>query len=140
MAALPDPTINPKGTMPTVFAVAPYFSGTSIQALQTAIPMLSQGLTDNATCAMGAGLPLVSYEGGADSSAAPNNGCTTLMHDPSMHDLYTSFLDTVASTMKGPFNQYTESGACWGLKQSTGDPAAMSPKYQGVTDWLAAHP
>ncbi len=140
MAALPDTTINPKGTMPTVFAVAPYFSGTSIQALQTAIPMLSQGLTDNATCATGAGLPLVSYEGGADSSAAPNNGCTTLMHDPGMHDLYTSFLDTVASTMKGPFNQYTESGAYWGLKQSAGDPASMSPKYQGVTDWLAAHP
>jgi hypothetical protein len=140
MAALPNATINPKGTMPTVFAVAPYFSGTSIQALQAAIPGLAQGLKDNATCAMGAGLPLVSYEGGADSFSAPNNGCTTLMHDPGMHDLYTSFLDLAATTMKGPLNQYTESGACWGLKEKTGDALSISPKYQGMTDWLAAHP
>jgi hypothetical protein len=140
MAVLPDTTINPSGTMPNVFAVAPYFSGTSIAALQAAIPMLAQGLKDNATCAMGAGLPLVSYEGGSDSFSAPGNGCTTLMHDPGMHDLYTSFLDMASGILKGPFNQYTESGACWGLKEKTGDSLSISPKYQGVTDWLGAHP
>lgn len=42
--------------------------------------------------------------------------------------------------MKGPFMQYTEVGNCWGLKQHTGDSPANAPKYQGVTDWLAAHP
>jgi hypothetical protein len=27
-----------------------------------------------------------------------------------------------------------------GLKEKTSDSLAVSPKYQGVLDWLAAHP
>jgi hypothetical protein len=140
MAALPNTTINPNATKPDVFAVAPYFSGNSISDLQSAIPGLVAGLQQNATCAMGAGLPLIAYEGGADSFSAPNNGCETLQTDPGMQGLYTSFLDMLSTNIKGPLNQYTESGACWGLKVKTGDPVSMAPKYAGVTDWLAAHP
>jgi hypothetical protein len=36
--------------------------------------------------------------------------------------------------------QYTHTGACWGLKEKTSDALSNSPKYQGVVDWLAAHP
>ena len=35
MTALGDSSINPNGSQPTAFAVAPYFSGTSLAALQT---------------------------------------------------------------------------------------------------------
>jgi hypothetical protein len=140
MAALEDTSINPKGTMPDAFAIGPYFTGTSISELQTAIPALSSGISQNATCVSSAGLPLISYEGGSDSYATPNNGCTSLAVDPGMHDLYTSLLDTLSSSMKGPFMQYTEVGACWGLKQHTGDAPGVAPKYKGVTDWLTAHP
>jgi hypothetical protein len=35
---------------------------------------------------------------------------------------------------------YTHSGDCWGLKASTGDAPASSPKYQALLDWLAVHP
>jgi len=36
--------------------------------------------------------------------------------------------------------QYTHTGDCWGLKVSTTDATSAAPKYQGVLDWLAAHP
>ena len=138
IAALKDASINPNGTQPDVYAIAPYFSGTSISELGSAIPALAGGISQNATCA--GALPLISYEGGSDSFATPNNGCTSLALDPGMHDLYTSYLDMLSTNMKGPFMQYTEVGNCWGLKQHTGDAPANAPKYKGVTDWLAAHP
>ena len=58
-----------------------------------------------------------------------------------MHDVYTSYLDAlVADGLKGPFMQYTHTGDCWGLKVKTSDANSAAPKYQGVLDWLAAHP
>ena len=139
MTALGDSSINPNGSQPTAFAVAPYFSGTSLAALQTSAAGVASGLDSNATCASGKGLPLISYEGGADSYSA-GNGCTTLQHDSGMRSLYSSFLDTLLAHQKGPFMQYTATGSCWGLKERTGDTLSTSPKYQGVTEWLAAHP
>jgi hypothetical protein len=141
MTAFADPTINPKGTKADAYAIAPYFSGASIQALTTSLATVTQWTRSSFTCASGGGLPLISYEGGSDSSSAAGNGCTTLQHDPGMHDLYTSYLDGLSGAkLTGPFMQYTHAGACWGLKQSTGDTLATSPKYKGVVDWLAAHP
>jgi len=102
--------------------------------------LLTQWTTDSKGCASGGGLPLISYEGGSDSYAA-GSGCTTLQHDAGMHDLYTSYLDGISGAgMTGPFMQYTHTGACWGLKEKTSDALSNSPKYQGVADWLAAHP
>lgn len=139
--ALTDTKINPNGTKPDVYAIAPYFSGTSIQALSDSLATVTQWTTDSHACAAMAGLPLISYEGGSDSYAASGNGCTTLQHDPGMHDLYTKYLDGIsAAKLSGPFMQYTHTGACWGLKQKTGDPLSSSPKYKGVLDWLAAYP
>lgn len=141
MAALADGTINPNGTKPDVYAIAPYFSGTSISALQTAVTTVTGWTTDSKGCASGGGLPLVSYEGGSDSFAASGNGCTTLQHDSGMHDLYTSYFDAISGAgLTGPFMQYTHTGSCWGLKEKTSDSVSVSPKYKGVLDWIAAHP
>ena len=138
--ALADPTINPNGEKPDVYAIAPYFGGTSIGQLGNAIDTVTQWTRDHVTCAAKAGLPLISYEGGSDSYSA-GNGCTTLQHDPGMHDLYMSYLDGLSGAgMTGPFMQYTHTGTCWGLKEKTGDSLDDSPKYKGVIDWLAAHP
>ena len=96
---------------------------------------------DSKGCAQSAGVPLIAYEGGADSYSAPNNGCTTLQHDAAMHDLYMSYFDEISGAgLSGPFMQYTHSGACWGLKEKTADALDNAPKYKGVLDWLAAHP
>ena len=137
--ALLDTTINPNRTMPDVYAVAPYLSGTTVAAVSGAIAGIKSGLQSNATCAAMASLPLVSYEGGSDSYAASN--CQAVQTDPGMHDVYTSYLDAlVADGLTGPFMQYTHTGSCWGMKVKTSDATSASPKYQGLLDWLSAHP
>jgi hypothetical protein len=139
--ALSDPQINPRGTKADVYAVAPYFTGSSLDDLRTAITQAAGWVGSSATCARSAGLPLVSYEGGQDSFGAPNNGCEGIQTDPAMHDVYGSYLDAlVGAGLTGPFMQYTHTGSCWGLKVKTGDPPASAPKYVGLVDWLAAHP
>jgi hypothetical protein len=138
VAALQNATINPNGTLPDVYAVAPYVFGTSMTELQDNVAGTAQRVADNVACAQGIGLPVISYEGGTDSFAGD---CTTLQHDPGMRDLYIQILDAlVAAGMTGPFMHYTHVGACWGLKERTSDSLGDSPKYQGVLDWLAAHP
>ncbi len=141
MTAFANATINPNKTKADAYAIAPYFSGTTLAALGTSITTVVGWTQSSYTCASGGGLPLISYEGGSDSFAASGNGCTTLQHDPGMHDLYTQYLTGISGAkLAGPFMQYTHTGACWGLKEKTGDALSTSPKYQGVIDWLAAHP
>jgi len=140
VTALGDATINPQGTKPDFYAIAPYFSGTSIQDLNSSISTVTGWTSSSKTCATSAGVPLISYEGGSDSFSA-GSGCTTLQHDSGMHDLYTSYLGAISGAgMTGPFMQYTHTGSCWGLKEKTGDSLATSPKYAAVLDFLAAHP
>jgi len=137
--ALADAKINPLGTKPGFYAIAPYFSGISMSALTAASTTAAGWTKESGKCAASGAMTLISYEGGADAYAA--SSCTTLQHDAGMRGLYSSYLDAQAGAgLKGPFMQYTHTGACWGLKQKTGDAASSSPKYQGVLDWIAAHP
>ena len=137
--ALADATINPNHTMPDVYAIAPYISGTTVSEVSASIPGIASWIHANATCAAMASLPIVSYEGGADSYAA--SSCQAVQTSAGMHDVYTAYLDALVSDgLKGPFMQYTHSGSCWGLKVKTSDTTAASPKYRGLVDWLAAHP
>jgi hypothetical protein len=137
--ALLDSKVNPNGTKPDVYAVAPYISGTSVQALTGAISGSVGWTQSDLTCATQIGVPLVSYEGGADSYSASN--CQTVQVDPGMHDVYTAYLDAISGAgLSGPFMQYTHSGSCWGLKVTTTDAVSAAPKYKAVLDWLAAHP
>ena len=141
MTALSDPKINPKGTKPDVYAIAPYFGGTSISALRASLTEITNWTKNHVTCVKAAGLPLISYEGGQDSFAAGGAGCEALQTDPAMHDLYMTYLDDLKGAgLSGPFMQYTHTGSCWGLKKKTGDALSASPKYKGVIDWIAAHP
>jgi hypothetical protein len=138
-AALGNSTINPNRTKPDIYAVAPYLDGTSIAGLTSAISGLAGLIQTNMSCSNQIGVPLVSYEGGSDSSSS--SSCQTVQVDPGMHDVYTSYLDGLATGgMSGPFMQYTSSGSCWGLKVATTDAISAAPKYKGVVDWVAAHP
>jgi hypothetical protein len=137
--ALGNATINPNGTKPDVYAVAPYVTGTSVAALTSGITTTKKSIAADVTCATQIGVPLVAYEAGSDSSAA--SSCQTVQVDPGMHDVYTAYLDAMSGAgFKGPFMQYTHSGSCWGLKVATSDAVTAAPKYQGLLDWLAAHP
>jgi hypothetical protein len=139
LAALADKTINPNGTMPDVYAVAPYISGTTVSALTSsitsaAVPWIKADLT----CSKMIGVPLISYEGGSDSFSASD--CQSVQTDPGMHDVYTSYLTAIfGAGLTGPFMQYTHAGSCWGMKVATSNSSASSPKYQGLLDWLATH-
>jgi hypothetical protein len=142
VAALADPKINPNGTHASAYAIAPYPKGDSVASLESSADEIQQWVNDNATCSAKASLPLISYEGGTDSFGKDNGqACRTLQRDPGMREVYGRFLDAMHDAkLLGPFMQYTHSGDCWGLKVSTGDAPASSPKYQALLDWLAAHP
>ncbi|HKU38944.1 MAG TPA: hypothetical protein VJR89_12375 [Polyangiales bacterium] len=142
LTALADAKINPNRTRATAYAIAPYVKGASSSAIRASIGKVRQWVADNAACARKAELPLISYEGGPDSFGSDDGqACQKLQHDPAMRGVYTSFLDVMYDAkLLGPFMQYTHSGACWGLKQSTSDTLANAPKYQALLDWVAAHP
>jgi hypothetical protein len=142
LAALKDTKINPNGTKPSAYAVAPYFKGDSVDALQNdGIPEATSWMVESEKCASSASLPLIAYEGGQDSYELGEQGCAKLQRDASMRGVYMKFLDAMqGAKLKGPLMHYTHTGNCWGLKQKTSDSAADSPKYQGMLDWLKAHP
>ncbi|MET0279494.1 MAG: hypothetical protein ABW278_00015 [Steroidobacteraceae bacterium] len=137
--ALDDPLVNPNHQRPDAYAIAPYLVGKSAQELRQSIPQVRQWTAEHLKCARRMKVPLVTYEAGSDSFSLGAK-CPALQHDPAMRQLYVSYLRALGDTgLRGPFMQYTHSGSCWGLKERTGDPAAKSPKYQGLLDWLALH-
>jgi hypothetical protein len=140
LAALKDPAINPKHTQPSVYAIAPYIYGSSVQELRgEGLTQAKAWVADAASCAKSAGLPLIAYEGGQDSFALGQPACERLQRNPGMRALYAELPDTLAAAgLRGPFVHYTHSGVCWGLKVRSGDSAESSPKYQGLLDWLKA--
>jgi hypothetical protein len=139
LQSLADKTVNPQGETINAYAIAPYFGGTDTTALASDIPDEATLVQNHVACLKGTGIPLISYEGGQDSYAATS--CTAVATDPAMTSLYVTYLNSMmAAGLLGPFMQYTHVGNCWGLKMATGDSNAKAPKYQGVLNWLAAHP
>ena len=139
LQSLADKTVNPQGETINAYAIAPYFGGKTVSELSSDIPTEATFVQNHVACLKGTGIPLISYEGGQDSYAAPS--CSAVATDPAMTNLYVTFLNSMmAAGMSGPFMQYTHVGNCWGLKMATGDSNANSPKYQGVLNWVAAHP
>jgi hypothetical protein len=139
LQSLADKTVNPQGETINAYAIAPYFAGQTTSALSADIPNEATYVQNHVACLKGTGIPLISYEGGQDSFAATS--CSAVATDPAMTNLYVTYLNAMmAAGMAGPFNQYTHVGNCWGLKMASGDSNANAPKYQGVLNWVAAHP
>jgi hypothetical protein len=139
LQSLADKTVNPQGETINAYAIAPYFGGTDTNALASDIPDEATLVQNHVACLKGTGIPLIGYEGGQDSYAATS--CTAVATDPAMTNLYVTYLNSMMSAgLLGPFMQYTHVGNCWGLKMATGDSNTKAPKYQGVLNWLAAHP
>jgi hypothetical protein len=139
LQSLADKTVNPQGETINAYAIAPYFGGTDTTALASDIPGEATLVQNHVACLKGTGIPLISYEGGQDSYAATS--CSAVATDPAMTNLYVTYLNSMMSAgLLGPFMQYTHVGNCWGLKMATGDSNTKAPKYQGVLNWLAAHP
>ncbi|HET8933877.1 MAG TPA: hypothetical protein VFN67_10570, partial [Polyangiales bacterium] len=98
LAALKDPAINPKHTQPSVYAIAPYIYGSSVQELRgEGLTQAKAWVADAASCAKSAGLPLIAYEGGQDSFALGQPACERLQRNPGMRALYAELPDTLAA-------------------------------------------
>jgi hypothetical protein len=137
LEALSNKQINPSGTWPDAYAIAPYLYGGSVQELRNAIPNTAAGATEHRSCTQRMGVPLIAYEAGSDSYSL-GAGCVSLQKDPGMRPIYRDFLAALFTAgMNGPLMMYAHSGACWGMKLQTSDPLSASPKYQGILDWLA---
>ena len=78
LAALAHDKLNPKHIKPSVYAIAPYVHGESLEELRGAgLAQAKSWISDQLKCAQSAGLPLIAYEGGQDSRLAwpPANSC-----------------------------------------------------------------
>lgn len=138
--ALADARVNPRGIRPDAYGVAPYFAGESVDALRRSIGEVGKWTEAHVKCARRIGVPLIAYEGGSDSFSL-RDGCARLQQEQAMRQLYMEYLQALTTAgLSGPFMQYTHSGGCWGLKQKTGDPPAISPKYLGLQDWVRGLP
>jgi hypothetical protein len=140
MAALVQPSINPNNVTFNAFAVAPYWNGDNLTAMQANITYLEdkigevkRTLTDH-----GNGIKLVCYEGGQDGGNQVANA-----QNPGIYTVYTDALNRVGSLLQGPLVHYThvgwDSGHAWGAKQSTPSTLAVSHKYRAIVDWVNAH-
>jgi hypothetical protein len=111
-------------------------------------------MTRNAALAARYGLKLKAYESGAGDSSSyfpadKIDAMTALFvsahGNPRMRDVYLEYYGQWAAAGGDTMNQYSDVGGWskWGLWGSlqyvTQDPAA-SPKYQGLLDFIAAHP
>ena len=138
MTALADATINPNGTKPDVYAIAP----TSPAPRSTSCaPRSRDEDLDRGPPRLrreNNGLSVISYEGGSDSFSGP---CTALQVDPEMHDLYTAYLDAMLTAgTEGSLHAVHSLRRLLGLKAKTSDSIESSPKYRGILDWLAPRP
>lgn len=139
--ALLDKTINPNGTKPDVYAVAPYFMGANLEELNgPGITNAATWITDTYLCADRMNLKVIAYEAGQDSYV-PAGGevpCAEIQQQAGMRETYVSFLNAMEKAkLMGPMMQYTHTGNCWGMKQKTSDSLEASPKYRGMLDWLS---
>ncbi len=141
MDALNDPVINPNGTRPDAYAIAPYVgsSAASIQDLYTELSQLLPTIAQQHSIVSAEGLQLIAYEGGQHVL----NNADVLNRDPAMYDFYTYYLDQMAPYFS-VFYLYAnysafDTGSAWGLKEYQGQPIGTAHKYRAVLDWINQH-
>jgi hypothetical protein len=111
-------------------------------------------MTSNAALARKYNLTLKAYESGpgdstwyfpADKQDAMTALFTAAHNNPRMRDLYGEYYGQWVALGGDTMNQYSDIGGwskwgLWGSLQYVTQDAAKSPKYQGLLDFIAAHP
>ena len=115
---------------------------------------VKSAMTKNAALAAKYKLKLKAYEGGAGDSSSyfpadKIDAMTALFasahSNPRMRDVYTEYYSQWVAAGGDTMNQYSDIGlwskwGLWGSLQYLTQDAAASPKYQGLLDFIAAHP
>ncbi len=136
-SALLDAKVNPGRIRPDVYAIAPYFSGESVDELRRSIDEVRKWTEGSVKCARRIGVPLISYEGGSDSFSL-RDGCARLQQDAAMRRLYVEYLESQAAAgLRGPFMQYTHSGGCWGAQAENRRSAGNLAQVPGIAGLAA---
>ncbi len=128
LTALSNTILNPNQTIINAYAMAPYYNGNSVSAMQTSVNSIGEMMTWAKNSLIGKNISLVCYEGGADNW--PDNG-EVLTRDPAQEQLYFDYLTILGQICTGVFNQYTFYGGCWGIKVNGGESESINPKWRG---------
>jgi hypothetical protein len=140
MAALAQPAINPNHVVFDMYAVAPYWNGNDLTAMQADIANIEDklGEVQRALNDHGNGIKLICYEGGQDGGNQVANA-----QNPGIYNVYIDALNRIGARLQGPFVHYThvgwDGGHAWGAKQNTSATLSASHKYRAIVDWVNAH-
>lgn len=142
LAALENSVINPNGTRPTVYAIAPYFGNgaSSIDELAERVQTAIERTENQATAVADSGLTLMAYEGGQHLV----NNADDVSRDPRIYDHYTTYLQGVAPHLEemAHYNHASSysSGGAWGAKEGIGQDIADAHKYRALVDYAGTSP
>ena len=145
LEALGDPAVNPSGTLPDHYAVAPYFGIKAAVDDQNALRIFREEIDKTVAKVAahytilaedGRGIPLITYEAGQHFT----RGGEVASRLPQMHQAYMEYLDGLAPYLKlfthfvdfAPYRQ----GFAWGLKEYIGQPDLTAYKYRAIKDWI----
>ncbi len=147
---LNDPSCNPTGAKPDVYAIAPYVPGNPADASTYNYEKMSgelhsyveAAIRENKALADEHGIPLVTYEGGQQFFGSP--GVATLNRSQDMYDFYIDYMNTLAKNGIRLFMQYVgvpeeyAETAAYGDSEDIDNPMA-SPKYRAIINWRKAN-
>jgi hypothetical protein len=124
-----------------VYAVAPYFSASTLAGLQADLTGMLKDLQVVVTAVKKHGVPIVTYEGGQELYS----GALKPNRDPVMYTLYTSLLDSLKSMGFAEACLYLhqspyDDGNAWGLEEKLGQDLATAHKMRAVLDWIKKNP
>jgi hypothetical protein len=145
-----DPSLNPSGTFPDAFTVAPYVghdvNGGASNAVQQIRNTFSERIgkvreirekIDEAGEQDNRDYLFIAYEGGQHVTT----GADDVNSDPGMYDLYIDYLNECNKYFTGVFCHYCHSGragggGAWGSKLYIGQPESEAHKYRALMDWI----
>ena len=142
MYALANSTINPNGTMPDVYGVAPYYgsgtlnTGIDAAGLREGVMRVRRGLDEGG----GNSIKMVCYEGGSDFYTGNDAADVAKARDSRNQQIYVDYLNALDDVIQGVFNQFSFTGGTWGLKIATGESPSINPKWRGWVQYWNAHP
>jgi hypothetical protein len=147
--ALKDPKINFGQRTPDDYAISNYVgadgsingSASNVSAqFVDGIAAMVKSATSQKALSEGAGMRLISYEGGQHIT----QGAAAFSKNPAAYELYEQWLDasaklyalTVHYALSGSYSD----GGAWGAKEHVGQPLSEAPKARALVDWIKAHP